>query len=214
MNLIIQTYQFVVENNDRFLQAVEVHVTLSIVALFIGAFMSVPLGIVCAKYEKVAASVMNMINSIRVIPSLAILVIILPILGTGFSPALVALTVLSCPPILINTYLGFQGIDPAIIESASGMGMSKRQIMTEVEFPLAMPLIIAGFRTASVEVISSTTLAAFIGGGGLGTFIIDGLGMYNFPMILSGALPIALLALSSEVMFAGVEKLTLGYLRN
>ena len=133
---------------------------------------------------------MSCVNSLRVIPSLAILVIILPVFGTGFLPALVALTILACPPILINTYLGFRGIDPAVIEAARGMGMDERQILRKVEIPLAMPLVIAGSKTA-VEVVASATLAAFIGGGGLGTFIVNGLGMYNFPMLLVGAVPVA-----------------------
>ena len=110
---------------------------------------------------------MNTVNSIRVIPSLAILVIMLPLIGTGFWPALVALTVLACPPILINTFLGFRGIDPAILESATGMGMSQKAVLRKIEVPLAMPLMITGAKTSSVEVLASASLAAFIGGGGL-----------------------------------------------
>jgi osmoprotectant transport system permease protein len=141
------------------------------------------------------------------------LVIILPLMGTGFGPAAVALTILACPPILINTFLGFRGIDPAIMEAAAGMGMSPGQILRKIELPLAMPLLLAGVRTAAVEVIASATLAAFIGGGGLGTFIINGLGMYNFSMLLVGAVPVAVLAICTEVVLAGIERLFTKYQR-
>ncbi|NGQ93940.1 ABC transporter permease [Brevibacillus sp. SYP-B805] len=214
MEVAAKAFQYIWENQERFLTAVQVHLTISVTALLVSLLVCIPLGIVCAKSQKIAATVMNSINTFRVIPSLAILVIILPILGTGFVPALVALILLACPPILINTYLGFRGIDPAVIEAASGMGMDERQILRKVEFPLAMPLVIAGGRTAAVEVIASATLAAFIGGGGLGTFIVNGLGMYNFPMLLVGAVPVAILAILSEVCFAGIERWVTRYQRD
>lgn len=214
METVTKAYQYILDNQERFVHALQVHLSLSLTALFIGLLLCVPLGILCAKKPRIAGTVMNTINSLRVIPSLAILIIILPILGTGFVPALVALIVLACPPILINTFLGFRGIEPAIIEAASGMGMDQRQILRKVELPLAMPLIIAGGKTAAVEVIASATLAAFIGGGGLGTFIVNGLGMYNFPMLLVGAAPVALLAILSESCFAGIDRLATRYQRD
>ncbi|MEW9032996.1 MAG: ABC transporter permease [Planifilum fimeticola] len=214
MEIAAEAYRYILENQQRFVEAVQDHLRLSFTALLIGLVICIPLGIVCAKKQKIAGTVKSAVNSLRVIPSLAILVIILPLLGTGFIPALVALTVLACPPILINTYLGFRGIDPAVIEAAQGMGMDERQILRKVEFPLAMPLVIAGSKTAAVEVIASATLAAFIGGGGLGTFIVNGLGMYNFPMLLVGAVPVAILAILSEVCFAGIERLVIRHQRD
>ncbi|MFS8513870.1 MAG: ABC transporter permease [Planifilum fulgidum] len=207
MEIAEQAYRYILDNQQCFVEAVQDHLTLSFAALLIGLAICIPLGILCAKKQRIAGAVMSCVNSLRVIPSLAILVIILPVFGTGFLPALVALTILACPPILINTYLGFRGIDPAVIEAARGMGMDERQILRKVEIPLAMPLVIAGSKTAAVEVVASATLAAFIGGGGLGTFIVNGLGMYNFPMLLVGAVPVALLAILSEVCFAGIERL-------
>ncbi|WP_017437683.1 ABC transporter permease [Saccharococcus caldoxylosilyticus] len=141
MELINQVFQYVVENRDRFLDAVMVHIKLSAFALLFSMLLCVPLGILCAKNSKVQTSVMNVVNSLRVIPSLAILVIVIPFLGTGFTPALVALTVLACPPVLINTFLGFRCINPAVLEAASGMGMEKWQVLTKIEFPLALPII-------------------------------------------------------------------------
>jgi osmoprotectant transport system permease protein len=214
MELIEQAFQYVMENQDRFLEAVMVHIELSAFALLGSILLCVPLGIFCARNSKIQTFVMNVVNSLRVIPSLAILVIMLPFLGTGFTPALVALTVLACPPVLINTFLGFRSISLAVLEVASGMGMEKWQVLTKIEFPLALPIVIAGIRTASVEVIASATLAAFIGGGGLGTFIVNGLAMYDFSLLLVGAVPVAALAILSEVCFAGVERLDTMYQRD
>ncbi|WP_018130487.1 ABC transporter permease [Effusibacillus pohliae] len=214
MELIHQALQYILENQDRFLDAVMVHARLSAFALLVSILLCVPLGIFCAKNPKIETSVMNIVNSLRVVPSLAILVIVLPFLGTGFTPALVALTVLACPPVLINTFLGFRSLSPAVLEVAVGMGMEKHQILTKVEFPLALPFVIAGVRTAAVEVIASATLAAFIGGGGLGTFIVNGLGMYDFSLLLVGAIPVATLAILSEACFAGVERWITMYQRD
>lgn len=214
MDILAEAFYYVLENQQRFLEAVQVHITLSAIALLLGLLICVPLGIWCAKNAQIATAVMNTFNTLRVIPSLAILIIVLPLLGTGFAPALVALTILACPPILINTFLGFRSIDPAIVEAASGMGMNQKQILRKIEFPLALPLVIAGGRTAAIEVIASATLAAFIGGGGLGTFIINGLGMYNVALLLVGAIPVAILSVTSELCFAGVEKIVTRYQRD
>jgi len=213
VNVFLEAYEYVIANSDRFLEAVKVHLSISFYALLIAFVVCVPLGILCAKKEWLTGPIMGLFNSLRVIPSLAVLVIILPIMGTGFAPALVALTLLACPPILINTYMGFRGIEPAIIEAASGLGMGERMIMRKIELPLAAPLLLSGLKTAAVEVIASATLAAFIGGGGLGTFIINGLGMYKFSLLLVGALPVALLAILSEIGFAGIERAVTKYQR-
>ncbi|MGO4181455.1 ABC transporter permease [Paenibacillus sp. TAF43_2] len=213
MNVFLEAYDYVIANSDRFLEAVKVHLSISLYALLIAFVVCVPLGILCAKKEWLTGPIMGLFNSLRVIPSLAVLVIILPIMGTGFAPALVALTLLACPPILINTYMGFRGIEPAIIEAASGLGMGEKMIMRKIELPLAAPLLLSGLKTAAVEVIASATLAAFIGGGGLGTFIINGLGMYKFSLLLVGALPVALLAILSEIGFAGIERAVTKYQR-
>lgn len=208
---IINAYYYILENNVRFQEAVQVHLKLSFSALILSVIICIPLGMICAKKEKISMLIINFMNSLRVIPSLAILIIVLPVLGTGFLPALVALTILACPPILINTYLGFRTIDHAIIQSAWGMGMSGREILRKIEVPLALPLIIVGVRIAAVEVIAGATLASFIGGGGLGTFIVNGLGMYNFSLLLVGAIPVAFLAVIIEIVFTGMERMVTRY---
>jgi osmoprotectant transport system permease protein len=150
--------------------------------------------------------VINVFNAMRVVPSLAILFLALPYLGLGFVPSLIALTVLAFPPVLISTYTGIRDVNPSVIESASGMGMTKAQVMTQIEIPLAIPAIISGIRIASVEVISSATLASFIGGGGLGDFITRGFALYDVPVMLVGAIPVALFALLSEIFWSSILK--------
>lgn len=206
MNLLFGAISYIQNNRQVFEQALITHLELSGLALLIGFCVSAPLGVVAAKHARISTIIMSAVNGFRVIPSLAILVLVMPVLGTGFMPSLVALTILACPPVLINTFLGIKRVEGEVIESAEGMGMDRRWILWKIELPLASPLMISGVRTAAVEVISSATLAAFIGGGGLGTFIINGLGLYNFALLLVGALPVAILAICSELLFSLVER--------
>jgi osmoprotectant transport system permease protein len=141
------------------------------------------------------------------VPSLAILFVAVPYLGLGFWPALVALTVLGCPPILINTEAAFRGVDPGVLEAARGMGMTARRILWRIEAPLALPVLVAGVRTAAVDVFASATLAAFIGGGGLGDFIARGFALFEPSIMLVGAIPVAILTLSAEGVLAGAERI-------
>jgi osmoprotectant transport system permease protein len=137
---------------------------------------------------------------------LAILFIAIPYFGLSFTSAAIALTLLVIPPILISTDVAFRSIDPAIQEAAKGMGMSPKQVLQQVEFPLALPVIISGIKTATVEVIASATLAAFIGAGGLGKFIVLGFALYDNAILLVGALPVALLALLAELGLGAVQR--------
>lgn len=206
MNELIEAYAYFLDHQERFWSALSRHLTLSLSALAISVVVCVPLGILIARRVALAEYVISIFNGLRVLPSLVILFLALPYLGTGFRPALVALTVLAFPPVLINTYAGLRNVDRAVVESATGMGMSPAQVLRQVEIPLALPAMIAGIRTAAVEVISSATLAAFIGGGGLGTFITSGFSLFNPAIMLVGAVPVALLAMLSEVIFGGLQR--------
>ncbi|MCE1254797.1 MAG: ABC transporter permease [Anaerolineae bacterium] len=206
MDLLSGTLTYYTQNQAYFWQALGRHLELSLVALGISLLVALPVGIWISKHVQIAQAVINVFNAFRVIPSLAILFLALPYLGLGFKPALAALTVLAFPPVLINTYAGLRGVDPFVIESASAMGMTPAQVLRQVEIPLAIPAIITGIRLASVEVISSATLAAFIGGGGLGDFITRGFALYNIPAMLLGAVPVALLALLSELFWSLFQK--------
>ena len=195
-------FQYYLQNQPDFWLAMQQHMMLVSGALLISLVAGLPLGTWIAHRTNAAQVVINVFNAFRVIPSLAILFLILPYLGLGFWPSLVALTILAFPPILINTYAGLRGVDPAVIEAAFGMGMSGGQVLRQVEIPLAVPAIVAGVRVAAVEVISSTTLAALIGGGGLGDFITRGFALYDISIMLVGAIPVAILALASESFWA------------
>jgi osmoprotectant transport system permease protein len=150
--------------------------------------------------------VVNAVGILRVIPSIAILFLLIPLLHTGFRPSVVALTLLAIPPLLINTEAGMRGVDRNIIEAGVGMGMSYWQLLRRVRLPLAMPVVVAGLRSAAVEVIASATLATLIGGGGLGDPIAIGLSLSRAHILLAGAIPAALLALIAELSLASLQR--------
>ncbi len=182
--------------------------TLSVVgiALGIGLLAGVPLGIYASRGRIFSGSILHAVNALRVIPSLAILFLALPYFGLSLLSPLIALTVLALPPILLNTDVALRNIDPALCEAGAGMGMSPGQLLRRVELPLALPVIVSGVRTATVEVIASATLAAFIGGGGLGIFITRGFALYDGAILLVGAVPVALLAIAAEVGLGIVQR--------
>jgi osmoprotectant transport system permease protein len=205
--ILIDTFHYAAARSDELLGAFEQHLLLVAVALGIGIVLCVPLGILTSRSRTAALAIINAANGLRVIPSLAILFLAIPYLGLSFAASALALTVLALPPILINTDAAFRTISPAVTEAAYGMGMTGRQVLWRVEFPLALPVIVAGIRTAAVEVIASATLAAFIGGGGLGIYITRGFALFDNAILLVGAISVALLALSAEIILGGLERL-------
>lgn len=200
-------YGYALANRAMFAEALSTHIRLSMLALAIGAVLCIPLGLYIARRRPLSRELSGLFSALRVIPSLAILFLAVPYLGLGFLPALVALAVLACPPILINTEAAFRGVDPAVLEAARGMGMDTRQVLWRVEVPLAAPVLVAGVRTAAVEVFASATLAAFIGGGGLGDFIYRGFALFEPPVMLVGAISVAILTLGVEGILAGMQRL-------
>lgn len=188
-----------------FIARLSVHVGLSAAALTFALALGVPLGAWIARTAAARASVLAAVNTARVIPSLAVLMLMLPLLGVGTAPALVALTVLAIPPIVVNTDLGLRSVGFVYRDAGAGLGMTRAQLARRVEWPLAFPIVFAGIRTASIEVISSATLASFIGGGGLGDYITEGLSIANTGELLLGAVSVALLALFADALLAAVE---------
>jgi osmoprotectant transport system permease protein len=199
--------QYALANQAAFWHAAGVHVRLSVAALAVGCLLGVPLGVYVARRRPLAPQVLAVVGGLRVVPSLAILFLAVPYLGLGFLPALVALTILACPPVLINTEAAFRGVDSAVVEAARGMGMDAWQVLWRVEVPLATPVVVAGVRTAAVDVFASATLAAFIGGGGLGDFIARGFALFDPAIMLVGAVPVAMLTLGAEAVLAGAQRL-------
>jgi osmoprotectant transport system permease protein len=185
---------------------VRTHVVLAASALALAAAIALPLGVLIARSKLIRPTILGAINTLRVIPSLAILMLMLPLLGLGFGAALVALVVLAIPPIVVNTDLGLRGVPVAIVDAARGMGMTRGELARRVEWPLAFPVAFAGIRTASVEVIASATLAAFIGGGGLGDYITAGLSTDDTTQLLLGSISVAILALGTDVVLTAIAR--------
>jgi osmoprotectant transport system permease protein len=203
---IAHAWDYLFVHREEILAAIQTHASLSACALGIAMVAGIPLGIWCSR-RNIGSAVVSAFSAARVVPSLAVLTLMLPLLGLGFAPALVALILLAWPPILINTYVGYRDVDPAAKEAAFGMGMTARQVMSRVESPLAFPIVIAGVRTAAVEVIASATLATFIGGGGLGDLINNGLQLNDTAMLLTGSACVTLMALAVELVLNGVGRL-------
>jgi osmoprotectant transport system permease protein len=190
----------------EFLQALQEHVILVSIAMAVAIGLCVPLGIWTSRSRLVSIAAMNTINTLRVIPSLAVLFLIIPYLGLSTSSAALALILLALPPVLINTDAAFRGLPEPVLEAARGMGMKKSQILWRIEFPLALPVILTGIRISAVEVIASATLAAFVGSGGLGIYITRGFALYDYSILFVGAVPVALLTLMSESLLSGLQR--------
>lgn len=206
MDALRQMWRYVGDNQAFFVESLRIHLQLSGVALGLAILLCVPLGIWLARRLTLATPVINLVSALRVIPSLAILFLAIPYLGLNRTAAFVALTLLALPPVLINSYAAFRGVPAAVKEAARGMGMNTWQLLWQIELPLALPVVMTGIRTAAVEVISSAALATFIGAGGLGDFIARGFRLSSTPIMLVGAIPIALLALSSELLLGGLQR--------
>lgn len=207
MDLIGDVLLYFSENQDEVLEAGLEHLKLSLYALGLAMIIFMPLGVIASRSQRVGPILIAIVSAARVVPSLAVVFLLLPIMGTGFEPALVALTVLAGPPIIINTDAALRTIDRSYIENARGLGMTTAQVFTRIEVPLGLPIALTGVRTAAVEVIASATLAAFIGAGGLGTFILSGITLLDDRLLLVGAIPIILLTLTAEIILNILERL-------
>jgi osmoprotectant transport system permease protein len=188
------------------LQKAVAHLLLTFSALLLAICFSIPLGVWLYWHPVISKSVLNITGLLQTIPSIALLAIMIPLFGIGTLPAIVALFLYAVLPILRNTLTGLQSIDPLLKKVADGIGMNRFQKLKLVEFPLALPMVMAGIRTAAVINVGTATLAAFIGAGGLGEFIVTGLALNNTELILRGAIPAALLALLIEFAFTFLEK--------
>ncbi len=197
-----------VVQGEGFMRAFVSHVQLSAAALLLGTLIALPVAALVSQSAWASFVAINLSNVGRAVPSLAILALALPFLGLGFRPSLLALTLLAIPPILINASIGLREVDRSVIESARGMGFSGLQVLTRIRLPIALPVIFAGLRTSAVQVVASATLATFIGGGGLGDLIVLGLQRNRPEVQLAGAIPVALLAIGTELVFGVLQRLS------
>jgi len=206
MNTFIRALQ---ERHQQLGVALLEHMQISFISIFIAVIIAVPLGIYLTKHKRLAGPILQIAAIFQTIPSLALLGILIPLVGIGQVPAVIALVVYAILPILRNTYTGIKEVDPILIEAAQAMGMNKSKKLFKVELPLAMPIIMAGIRTAMVLVIGTATLAALIGAGGLGDLILLGIDRNNSDLILIGAIAAALLAIIFDVLLSWLEKVSL-----
>lgn len=200
-SLLGQIIQYFQTNSGQYWQYVGQHIILTVVTLVISMIIALPLGYIGSRIKPVAQFCVMFAQLLRIIPSLALLFLLIPFIGTGVVPALIALIVLALPPLLINTILGFNEVSPLYKEVGIALGMDQRQLRRQIEIPLALPYILNGIKLALVEIIASATLETYIGAGGLGTLIFTGLGLYDMSYVVIGAVSVAILSLLAMISF-------------
>jgi osmoprotectant transport system permease protein len=183
------------------------HLWYSVLATVIAAAISLPIGVYIGHTGRGAVFAVNLTNLGRAIPSLGIIILMFTVFGFGIAPVLITLFALAIPPIVTNSYIGVRSVDPDVRQAAEGMGMRGRQVLWQVELPIAMPLIMAGIRTSAVQVVATATLAAFVGLGGLGRYLIDGLSQRDLAQVVGGAILVAVLSLLTELLLGRVQTL-------
>lgn len=209
MSPSLSNWSFFAEHREEILGATLDHMALVVIAMAVAILIGVPLGMFIVQRPAPRAIALGIANIFQTIPSLALFGFLIPIPfigGIGKRTAIVALVLYALLPILRNTYVGLSGIDAAVLEAAEAMGMTRAQILFRVRFPLALAVILAGIRTATIITIGVATIAAAIGAGGLGTFIFRGVALVSDSLILAGAIPAALLALLADFVLGLIER--------
>jgi osmoprotectant transport system permease protein len=205
----MNVFQFFVQNRGEVLELTLEHLGMVAASTLLAVLIGIPLGILIARRPGWNRPVLGGANVIQTIPSLALFGFLLPVPWIGARSgrlAILALTLYALLPLIRNTYAGIKGVDPAVVEAGRGMGMTDGQLLWQVELPLALGVILAGVRVATVISVGLATIAAAIGAGGLGEYIFRGLAMVNNPLILAGAIPAALLALLADVSLGWAER--------
>lgn len=207
--LLQQMLNFIADPQNDFATRTVVTLEYTFIPIALCVLIAIPLGVLVAPSPVAAFLAANVSGAARAIPTLAFLAAAIPLLGIGFTPTVVALTVMGIPPILLNTVAGMRGVDPAAIEAGRGMGMTRWQVLTRVQMPLVLPVIAAGVRTSGVQIAATTPLAGLIGGGGYGDYIETGL-LFSLPAglppLLIGSIGVALLALLTEISLGTVQR--------
>lgn len=198
---------FFVENGENLVRLIWEHLYISVISVSLGVLFAVPIGIWLTRInDRVADLVISFVSILQSLPSLALLTLMIPLIGVGQLPAIVALFIYSLMPIMRNTYAGIQSVDEGMVDAAKGMGMTTIQLLQKVELPQAAPIIMAGIRLSTTYVIAWTTLASFIGAGGLGDFIFNGLNLYIPELIIGGTIPVTVIALLADFLLSRLEQ--------
>ena len=193
-------------NWDRLVASIGIHLQLALMAVAFGSMIAVPLGIILTRCPRMGQKIIAVISILQTVPSMVMFGLLLPFTGIGRQTAIVVLTLYSILPILRNTYTGISDVAASLIDAAKGMGMSGRQVLFRVELPIALPVIVTGIRISSVYIISWATVATIVGGGGLGDIIFIGVARNNHALILLGAIPASLLAITTSFVIGRVAK--------
>jgi osmoprotectant transport system permease protein len=202
----MQYLNFILDPTNDFLGHTIDYLKICGFSILVAIIIGVTLGALVSRNAFLAFLALNASGLLRAIPIIAVLILFVAIFGIiGLVPAAIALIVIGIPPILLNTYTGIRGIDPAMIEAAKGMGMTTMQIATRIQAPLVTPLVAAGIRTSAVQIIATATLAAFIGAGGYGDYIVDGFNTFNYTELIVGAVSVAILAMLVEVFMSWLQ---------
>ncbi|GEM01276.1 osmoprotectant transport system permease protein [Halolactibacillus halophilus] len=208
MEFITELLQYMSDNSAELIALTIEHIVMVLQAMGLALVIGVPLGILAAKVEKLAPVILSLVNVLQLIPSLAMLAILLIYFGLGNETVVIGLFFYSLLPIVRNTYVGIKEVDPGVSEAGKGIGMTPFQLLTKVQFPLSIPFLMAGLRVAFVIAVAVATIAPYIGGGGLGKEIVGGINGQNDVRLIAGAVPAALLALSADFLLGIVEKTT------
>ncbi|MCI5721679.1 MAG: ABC transporter permease [Firmicutes bacterium] len=198
--------EYFTDNWQQYLQYLGQHIYISVLAIAAAAAIGIPSGILCEKNPVVRRFFVGFFSTLRIIPSLAILVVLIPVMGIGVKPALVALVILAVPPIIIQTTLGFAEVPEFMLEAATAMGMDEKMIFRRVSLPMALPHIIGGIKIASAEVIASAALAAYIGSGGLGVIIYNGIALMKTEYLVIGGGSVAILTMLCTMIIGKIER--------
>lgn len=197
---------FIAQHGSELLEKIWQQIYISAISLFLGIIVAVPISVILLKFPKTAKVVIALASMLQTIPALALLAMMIPFFGVGRVPAIIALFLYSLMPIMRNTYVGLTDVNPDTIDSARGLGMTKMQLILKVDIPLAMPVIMSGIRLSAIYVIAWATLASYIGAGGLGDFIFNGLSLYQPDLIFGGTIPVIILALLADYLLGQLEK--------
>lgn len=197
---------FLIENIPQLTMRVWEHLFMGMTALALGVIFAVPLGLFISRNKRLSNTIIAISSVLQTIPSLALLAMMVPIFGVGRFPAIIALFIYSLLPILRNTVLGMNSVNKDVVDAAKGMGLTSQQLVFKVQVPLSVSVIMAGIRLSAIYVIAWTSLASYIGAGGLGDFIFNGLANYDFKYIIMGTVPITLLALIIDGLLGMLEE--------
>lgn len=209
MNLdyLLNAEHWAMANPNGFPQRILEHLGYTGLALVIAFVIAFPIGLLIGHTGRGALLAINVGNAGRALPTLGVLMLALALVGIGLLPVVIALVVLAIPPILASTFAGIRAVPPQVVDAARGIGLTESQIALRTELPIAAPIVLGGLRNATLQVISTATIGAYVGLGGLGRFLFDGLALRDYPRVVAGSIVLALVAVAIDLLLAGGQRL-------